>query len=103
VVTDGSVIIDAVDRIWSKNDVTIPMGLNTIYFDPPFIFDDVAVAISVDGSEVPLISRVTNKNRLSFDVELRNAMTDAPESGKIDVVARGQGKERPLQLRNSLF
>jgi hypothetical protein len=103
VVTDGSVIIDAVDRIWSKNDVTIPMGLTTIYFDPPFIFDDVAVAISVDGSEVPLISRVTNKNRLSFDVELRNAMTDAPESGKIDVVARGQGKERPLQLRNSLF
>jgi hypothetical protein len=93
VVTSGFVIIDAMDRMYSKYDIELPQGLTRIYFDPPFMFDNVSVAISIDGDDTPLISRVTNKNRLGCDVELRHAVTDTPETGKIDLVVRGQGKE----------
>ena len=94
VVTDGSVIIDALDRQWSKNDIQLPVGVTTIFMDPPFMFDSIAVAVSIDGDELPLTARVSNKNRLSFDVELYNALNDQPAPGKVDVIVRGQGRER---------
>jgi hypothetical protein len=94
VVTYGLVQIDAMDRVDSKFDVLIAQGLNRINFDPPYMFDNVAVAISIDGDDTPLVSRVTNKNRLGCDIELRHAITDTPESGKVDIVVRGQGKQR---------
>jgi hypothetical protein len=94
VVTDGSVIIDAMDRTWSKNNIELPLGISTIYMDPPFMFDDIAVAISIDGDEKPLTAKVYNKTRLSFDVELFDIMTAATSAGQVDVVVRGQGRER---------
>lgn len=97
VITSGRVMIDAVDRTLSISDVQLPQGVTAINFDPPFMFDDVAVAVSIDGSEIPLVSRVYNKTRLGCEVELRNSITDAPESGKIDLVVRGQGKQIILE------
>ena len=94
VVTDGSVIIDALDRQWSKNDIELPQGVTTIFMDPPFMFDDIAVAISIDGDVKPLTARVTNKNRLSFDIELFDIMDGSTSSGKVDAIVRGQGRER---------
>ena len=94
VVTDGSVIIDALDRQWSKNDIELPQGVTTIFMDPPFMFDDIAVAISIDGDIKPLTARVTNKNRLSFDIELFDIMDASTSSGKVDVIVRGQGRQR---------
>jgi hypothetical protein len=93
-VTDGSVIIDALDRTWSKNNIELPEGVSTIYMDPPFMFDDIAVAISIDGNEKPLTAKVYNKNRLSFDIELYDVMTSLTSAGQVDVVVRGQGRER---------
>ena len=94
VVTDGSVIIDALDRQWSQSNIELPVGISTIYMDPPFMFDSIAVAISIDGDEKPLTAKVTNKNRLSFDIELYDILTAEPSSGQVDVVVRGQGRER---------
>jgi hypothetical protein len=62
--------------------------------DPPFMFDDIAVAISIDGNEKPLTAKVSNKNRLSFDIELFDVMTAQTSAGQVDVVVRGQGRER---------
>jgi hypothetical protein len=94
VVTDGSVLIDALDRTWSKNNIELPLGTSTIFMDPPFMFDDIAVAISIDGNEKPLTAKVYNKNRLSFDIELYDVMTAQTSAGQVDVVVRGQGRER---------
>jgi hypothetical protein len=98
VVKDGSVVIDAADRQWSSNNVQLPAGLTTINIDPPFMFDDIAVAISIDGDESPLTSRVSNKNRLSFDIELFDSLTNNPSAGKVDVIVRGQGRERVITI-----
>lgn len=94
VITDGSVIIDALDRQWSKNDIELPAGVTTVFMDPPFMFDDISVAISIDGDTKPLTARVTNKNRLSFDLELFDIMDGSTSSGKVDAIVRGQGRER---------
>ncbi len=94
VITDGSVIIDALDRTWSSNNIEIPQGTTTIFMDPPFMLDDIAVAISIDGDEKPLTARVSNKTRLSFDIALFDILTAQPSSGQVDVVVRGQGRER---------
>lgn len=94
VVTDGSVVIDALDRQWSKNNVELPQGTTTIFVDPPFMFDDIAVAISIDGNEKPLTAKVSNKTRLGFDIELYDILTGDTSSGQVDVIVRGQGRER---------
>lgn len=94
VLIDGSVEIDAADRMWSKNDVTVtPAGLR-INFDPAFMFNDVALAINIDGNDQPVVSKVSNKSRTGFDLMLIDTVTAQPADGKVDVVARGQGRER---------
>jgi hypothetical protein len=98
VVKDGSVVIDAADRQWSSSNVQLPAGLTTINIDPPFMFDNIAVAISIDGDESPLTSRVSNTNRLSFDIELFDSLTNNPSAGKVDVIVRGQGRERVITI-----
>jgi hypothetical protein len=94
VVTDGSVVIDALDRTWSQNNIELPLGTTTIYMDPPFMFDDIAVAISIDGDVKPLTAKVSNKTRLSFDIELFDIMDGSTSSGQVDAVVRGQGRQR---------
>jgi hypothetical protein len=94
-ITDGSVVIDAVDRVWSKQDISIPAATTHINFDPAYMFDEIAVAISIDGNNHPLMDNVTNKSKTGFDVTLYNATTNAIASGQIDVLARGQGMARP--------
>ena len=94
VVTDGSVTVDALDRTWSQNNIELPQGVTTIFMDPPFMFDSIAVAISIDGDTKPLTAKVSNKNRLSFDIELFDIMDGSQSSGQVDVVVRGQGRER---------
>jgi hypothetical protein len=98
VVTQGSVTVDAVDRTWQKNNIKLTKGRQTIYVDEPFMFDDISVAISIDGDEIPLIAKVTNKRRSSFDVELRNAYSNVLEDGQIDAIVRGQGREKLQQI-----
>jgi hypothetical protein len=97
-ITDGSVIIDAVDRVWSKQDITIPAATTHINFDPAYMFDEIAVAISIDGNNHPLMANVTNKTKTGFDVTLYNAVTNTVASGQIDVLARGQGLARPISI-----
>jgi hypothetical protein len=94
VVTDGSVVIDALDRTWAQNNIELPLGTTTIYMDPPFMFDEIAVAISIDGDLKPLTAKVSNKTRLSFDIELFDIMTGDTSSGQVDAVVRGQGRQR---------
>jgi hypothetical protein len=94
IITDGSVIIDAADRMWSKQDFSVGNRLTRVNFDPPFMFDDVAVAVSVEGTDKHLIPNITNKTRTGFDVELLEASTRALSAGRVDIIARGQGRER---------
>ncbi len=94
VVTDGSVIIDAADRMWSVQNFQVGARLTRINFDPPFMFDDVAVAVSVEGTDLHLIPNITNKTRTGCDIELLEASTRNLSAGRIDVIARGQGRER---------
>jgi hypothetical protein len=94
VITDGSVVLDALDRTWSSNNIELAQGVTTIYMDPPFMLDEIAVAISIDGDDTPLTAKVSNKTRLSFDIELFDVLTAQPSSGQVDVVVRGQGRER---------
>jgi hypothetical protein len=93
-VTDGSILIDAVDRMWSKKDIPIGARVTRINFDIPFMFDDVSVAVSVDGSTKHLIPNVTNKSRTGVDIALLDAQSNALSAGQVDVIVRGQGKER---------
>jgi hypothetical protein len=98
VVTDGSVIIDAIDRTWYKEDFVIGARTTRVNFDPPFMFDEVAVAINIEGSNKYLVSKVTNKTRTGFDIELMEAETKALTAGKVDIIARGQGRERTKSI-----
>ena len=93
-VTDGSVEINVADRVWSLNDVVIPAEGKRINYDLPFMFDETAIAVNIDGNESPAKSIITNKNRMGFDVSLVHLLDQTPLAGKIDVLVRGQGKER---------
>ena len=97
IVTDGSVIIDAVDRMWSLNDFDVGANKTYVNFDPPFMFDEVAVAVSIDGNPDAEYANVTNKTRLGFDVELFDEH-NKHIAGKIDILARGQGRERTVSI-----
>jgi len=97
-VTDGSVKIDVTDRIWSVNDQVIPSVGQRIVFDPAFMFDTIAVAVSIDGNDSPVRAVTTNKNRLGFDLSLVNVLDQTPVSGKVDILVRGQGKERTYSI-----
>ena len=98
VVTDGLVTIDVADRIWSQNDLIIPETGRRILFDPPFQFDTTAIAINIDGNDSPVKAMTSNKDRLGFDLTLVNILDQNPVSGKVDILVRGQGKQREKSI-----
>jgi predicted phage tail protein len=98
VVTDGLVTVDVADRIWSQNDVIIPEVGRRILFDPPFQFDTTAIAVNIDGNDSPVKAMTSNKDRLGFDLKLVNILDQSPVSGKVDILVRGQGKQRETSI-----
>lgn len=86
--------IDAMDRIWYLDDVKVPVGGLDVNFDPAFMFDSVAIAVTIDGNDQPVVAYIDNKTRLGFKVELVNTQTFDSVAGRVDIMARGQGKER---------
>jgi hypothetical protein len=97
-VTDGSVEIDVVDRIWSANDVFIPQEGKRISYDPPFMFDETAISVTIDGGSVPAKVVKKNRDRMGFDLSLKNALTNESIIGQVDILVRGQGKERNYSI-----
>jgi hypothetical protein len=96
VLTSGRTEIDVADRIWSANDVVVtPFGLR-INFDPAFMFNDIAVAVNIDGNDQPVVSRVTNKGRTGFDLDLFDTTIQKTADGKVDIMVRGQGRQREV-------
>jgi hypothetical protein len=97
IVTDGLIEIDMPDRIDSQSDIEIPVGGLTIFFDPAFRVAP-ALAISIDGNELPVVSKVTNKDRDSFDLQLIDVITNTPVEGKVDWQAKGYGRKRATSI-----
>lgn len=93
-ITDGSVELDVVDRIWSIDQQEIPVGGMRINIKPPFMFNDISIAFNVYGEDRPLLARTTNKDRKGFNVELFDIIDQSSQAGKIDAIVRGQGKQR---------
>jgi len=98
VVTDGLVTVDVTDRIWSENDLIIPETGRRILFDPSFQFDTIAIAVNIDGNDSPVKAMTSNKNRSGFDLRLVNILDQSPVSGKVDILVRGQGKQRQTSI-----
>lgn len=97
VVNDGLIEIDMPDRIDYDNDIVIPATGKTITFDPAFRVTP-SLAVTIDGNNDPVVAKVTNKDRDSFDVQLINTQTNTPVSGKIDYAAKGYGRKRAVSI-----
>lgn len=97
VVNDGLIEIDMPDRIDHGPDVVIPAAGLTIMFNPAFRVTP-SLAITIDGNNDPVVAKVTNKDRDSFDIQLINTLTNNPVAGKIDWVARGYGRQRTVSI-----
>jgi hypothetical protein len=90
VLIDGLVEVDAVDRIWRKNNIPVPVGGVRVLYDPPFM-DKPTVAVSMEATTA-IRYEMTNLNRQGFDIKLFDAT--AAVAGQIDVSALGMGREK---------
>jgi hypothetical protein len=97
IVTDGLIEVDMPDRIDSGSDVVIPLTGLTIFFDPAFRATP-ALSISIDGNDKPVVAKVTNKDRDSFDIQLIDTLTNNAVTGKIDWQAKGYGRKRSTSI-----
>jgi hypothetical protein len=97
IVTDGLIEIDMPDRIDSQSDIEVPVGGLTIFFDPAFRVAP-SIAVSIDGNELPVVSKITNKDRDSFDLQLIDVITNTPVEGKVDWQAKGYGRKRATSI-----
>jgi hypothetical protein len=92
VVTDGTIDVDMPDRVDYGPDVEVPVEGLTIFFNPAFRVTPTVVA-SIDGNDRPVVTMITNKDRDSFDVQLRDVTSGEPVAGRIDWQAEGYGKK----------
>jgi hypothetical protein len=97
IVTDGLIEVDMPDRLDSDSDIVIPVGGSTIVFNPAFRATP-ALAVSIDGNDKPVVAKVTNKDRDSFDIQLIDTLTNNPVAGKIDWTAKGYGRKRSASI-----
>lgn len=96
-VRGGLVEVDMPDRSDSYGDVAVPAGGLDFLFDPPFR-ELWAVAVTIDGSAVPLVAIVSNKTAEGFHLVLRNTITQALTAGQVDILAEGYGRLRPSTI-----
>ena len=91
VVSSGLIKVDMPDRIWSANDLSVPIGGLTVSYDPPFRVPPV-LAVTVDGNVDAVIPEISNRTASSFDVILKTTAGVA-KTGTIDVMAKGYGRK----------
>jgi hypothetical protein len=96
ILIDGLVEVDAVDRTWRKNDVSVPIGGTRILYDPPFMAKPT-LAINMENTTA-VRYEITNHNRSGFDIRLYDTVARAEVAGQIDVSALGMGREKTTSI-----
>ena len=97
VVSSGEVEIDVVERTFARNDIAIGAGQNTIAFIPPFR-EPPAVAVTIDGNINAVGYDIISKTNTDITLKLVDMQTGTDQSGQIDLIAIGYGKERTTSI-----
>jgi hypothetical protein len=92
---DGLVEVDAVDRIWRKNDIAVPIGGTRVIYDPPFIAKPT-IAISLENTTA-VQYEIATSDRTGFNIKLFDP-SKVEVIGQIDVSALGMGREKTTSI-----
>lgn len=94
VITDGEVSLDMPDRVWRKQNISVPAtsGGVTINFDPAFAVPPV-LAITIEGATSAVSYDATNISRSSVKLKLLDK-NGTSVGGQVDIAALGYGRER---------
>ena len=88
VVSEVTVTVDMVDRIFSGNDITSGTGTKTVSFTNPFKTNGYAVGITMKDANSGDFFTVSNKTVDSFDVLFKNS-SGTNISKEFDFIAKG--------------
>jgi hypothetical protein len=88
VISQASIAVDMVDRIFSGNDIVSGAGTKTVSFTNPFKTVNYAVGITAQGMATGDFFEVENKTINGFDVTFKNSGGTAI-SKTFDYMAKG--------------
>ncbi len=88
VVSEASVTVDMIDRIFSGNDISSGVGTKTVSFTNPFKTTSYAVGITMEDANTGDFFTVSNKTVNSFDVLFKNS-SGSNISRTFDFIAKG--------------
>ena len=88
VISEVTVTVDMIDRIFSGNDISSGVGTKTVSFTNPFKTTSYAVGITMEDANTGDFFTVSNKTVNSFDVLFKNS-SGSNISRTFDFIAKG--------------